>query len=273
VVRVPVGDPSRVAGHPAYGADPLEIPERAEQVLEVVERIPGGKVLTYGDVAQMVGSRGARFVGNVMSRYGSDVPWWRVLRSGGWPPKGLEERALEHYREEGTPLVRGVLDGLRVDLARARWEPEQSTQTPEEVSSAVAADTGAAPRGTLHHVEVWVTDLLAADAEWGWLLAELGYRRSDTWQTGRSWELGATYLVLEAGPDVAGEHDRIRAGVNHVAFHAGSRTDVDRLVAVAAGHGWTLMFADRHPYAGGPAHYAAYLENRSGFEVELVAAR
>ena len=209
---MPVGDPSRVAGHPAYGADPLEIPERAEQVLEVVERIPGGKVLTYGDVAQMVGSRGARFVGNVMSRYGSDVPWWRVLRSGGWPPKGLEERALEHYREEGTPLVRGVLDGLRVDLARARWEPEQSTQTPEEVSSAVAADTGGAPRGTLHHVEVWVTDLLAADAEWGWLLAELGYRRSDTWQTGQSWELGATYLVLEAGPDVAGEHDRLRAG-------------------------------------------------------------
>jgi hypothetical protein len=32
------------------------------------------------------------------------------------------------------------------------------------------------------------------------------------------------------------------------------------------------MFADRHPYAGGPATYAAYLENEDGFEVELVAA-
>jgi hypothetical protein len=31
------------------------------------------------------------------------------------------------------------------------------------------------------------------------------------------------------------------------------------------------MFADRHPYAGGPDHYAAYLENTDGFEVELVA--
>ena len=32
------------------------------------------------------------------------------------------------------------------------------------------------------------------------------------------------------------------------------------------------MFRDRHPYAGGPDHYAAYLENSDGFEVELVAA-
>jgi alkylated DNA nucleotide flippase Atl1 len=61
-------------------------------------------------------------VGNVMSRYGSDVPWWRVVRAGGWPPRGLEDRARGHYREEGTPMVRGTLEGLRVDLARARWD-------------------------------------------------------------------------------------------------------------------------------------------------------
>jgi hypothetical protein len=33
-----------------------------------------------------------------------------------------------------------------------------------------------------------------------------------------------------------------------------------------------LLLADRHPRAGGPAHYAAYLENGGGFEVELVAS-
>jgi len=31
------------------------------------------------------------------------------------------------------------------------------------------------------------------------------------------------------------------------------------------------MFRDRHPHAGGPRTYAAYLENVDGFEVELVA--
>ena len=263
MVRVPKRDPSADGAHPAYEAPVLEIPERAEQVLEVVEQIPEGKVATYGDVAEMVGSRGARFVGNVMSRYGSDVPWWRVIRSGGWPPKGLEDRALEHYREEGTPLVRGVIDGVRVDLAKARWVPDRSG---DATRSAAGGSFG-----QLHHVEVWVTDLAVAEGEWAWLLRELGYERTDTWPSGQTWTLGETYLVLEAGPDVSGPHERRRAGVNHLAFHAGSPEEVERLAAGATRHGWTLMFADRHPYAGGPGNHAAYLESGSGFEVELVA--
>ncbi len=40
----------------------------------------------------------------------------------------------------------------------------------------------------------------------------------------------------------------------------------------ATAHGWSLLFADRHPYAGGVHHYAAYLEDSDGHEVELVAA-
>jgi hypothetical protein len=44
-----------------------------------------------------------------------------VLRAGGYFPQGLEDEALAHYRAEGTPLVRGHVDGRRVDLARARW--------------------------------------------------------------------------------------------------------------------------------------------------------
>jgi alkylated DNA nucleotide flippase Atl1 len=98
----------------------------ADDVLELVEQIPEGMVVTYGDLAEMLGRGGARGVGNVMARYGSDVPWWRVLRAGGHFPQGLEDEALAHYREEGTPLVRGQLDGRRVDLARARWGGPQS---------------------------------------------------------------------------------------------------------------------------------------------------
>ena len=236
-------------------------------VKAVIRTIPKGKVATYGDVAEMIGGRGPRFVGNVLSRYASDLPWWRVLRAGGHPPKGLEEQALAHYREEGTPLVRGTREGVKVDLARARWEPDQSEGSVVDPASAALP----VPRGTLHHVEVWVSDLVAAQASWGWLLGELGYRREDTWPTGESWQLGATYLVLESGPYVRGDHDRTRAGVNHVAFHAGPRTEVDRLVTTGPRHGWSLMFTDRHPYAGGPGHYGAYLEDGAGFEVELVA--
>ncbi|UZN03655.1 VOC family protein [Cellulomonas sp. S1-8] len=67
-------------------------------------------------------------------------------------------------------------------------------------------------------------------------------------------------------------HERRRPGLNHVAFHAGASQDVDALTVTAQEHGWTLLFPDRHPHAGGPDHYAAYLEGPDGFEVELVAS-
>jgi hypothetical protein len=38
-------------------------------------------------------------------------------------------------------------------------------------------------------------------------------------------------------------------------------------------HGWSQLYADRHPWAGGPDHYAAFLENGERFKVELVATR
>lgn len=68
-----------------------------------------------------------------------------------------------------------------------------------------------------------------------------------------------------------GGHERIRPGLNHLAFHAGLRGSVDALTAAAPANGWTLLFPDTHPYAGGPQHYAAYLTDADGYEVELVA--
>ncbi|MFC6356955.1 MGMT family protein [Luethyella okanaganae] len=94
-------------------------------VLEVVEAIPPGRVMTYGDIAAELGSRAARVVGQVMAYYGEGVPWWRVIRSGGHPPVHHETRALEYYRDEGTPTVTTTTDaGYRVDYAKARWRPE-----------------------------------------------------------------------------------------------------------------------------------------------------
>jgi hypothetical protein len=127
-------------------------------------------------------------------------------------------------------------------------------------------------RGAPHHIELWVESLDEARGSLGWLLGELGYERASAWPAGESWRLGNFYVVFESGPDlIPGRHERRRAGMNHVAFWAGTRDDVDRLAKAAAEHGWSLMFADLHPYAGGQHHYAAYLESSSGFEVELVA--
>jgi catechol 2,3-dioxygenase-like lactoylglutathione lyase family enzyme len=124
----------------------------------------------------------------------------------------------------------------------------------------------------LHHVELWVPDLAGALSGWRWLLETMGWTQFQDWEAGRSWRLGDVYLVIEQSSAMtAHEHERCRPGLNHLAFHAGDRGDVDALVAAAPHHGWELLFADRHPYAGGPDHYAAYLSDPYGFEVELVA--
>ncbi|WP_198418616.1 MGMT family protein [Cryobacterium lactosi] len=94
-------------------------------VLDIVDAIPPGRVMTYGDVAATLGSRAARVVGQTMAQFGADAPWWRVIRAGGLPPIGHETRALAHYRAEKTPLLLGAdpETGYRVDLSRARWRP------------------------------------------------------------------------------------------------------------------------------------------------------
>lgn len=128
--------------------------------------------------------------------------------------------------------------------------------------------------GALHHLELWVGDWNVAGRQWGWLLGRLGYVCAQQWRDGQSWRHpGAGYVVLEAGPDrVLATHDRLRPGMNHVAFWVGTREEMEELATEAQSHGWRLLFADTHPFSGGPEHCAAYLENGEGFEVELVAA-
>jgi hypothetical protein len=125
----------------------------------------------------------------------------------------------------------------------------------------------------LHHIEVWVVDLESARKSWGWLLAKLGWSVDQEWESGISWRCGDVYLVTTRPPALSGDtHDRRLPGINHIALHGGSAADIDRIAGEATDHGWTLLYADRYPPTGGPDHYAAYLENKAGFKVEVVGA-
>jgi methylated-DNA-protein-cysteine methyltransferase-like protein len=75
--------------------------------------------MTYGDVAEFVGFGSGRVVGSVLSRYGHEVAWWRVVLSTGRPAPGHAREALERLASEGVPMRSG---GERVDLAGARWD-------------------------------------------------------------------------------------------------------------------------------------------------------
>jgi len=125
---------------------------------------------------------------------------------------------------------------------------------------------------SIHHLQLWVPDLSRAESSWGWLLEELGYELARRWDHGRVWRSGGTGIVIESSPDMVPGmlHSRLRPGMNHVAFHVESTAEVARLVGDAPDHGWQPLGRDlHHPL---PADLeVAYLEDRDGFEVELIA--
>lgn len=106
----------------------------SESVYTTVRRIPHGRVVSYGDVAAMLGKpRAARGVGWALNTLDdeSDVPWWRVINRRG-------EISIRHpdfsVRVQRALLEdEGVLfdDAGRVDLARFGWVP-QALERPAE---------------------------------------------------------------------------------------------------------------------------------------------
>ena len=93
--------------------------EFSERVLSLVERIPLGRVLSYGRIAAILDEGGPRQVGAVLAYDGGGVPWWRVVRADGSLPPSHINRAQEHYLEEETPMRYG---GASVDIAKALWD-------------------------------------------------------------------------------------------------------------------------------------------------------
>ncbi|AUG75543.1 hypothetical protein CFP65_0584 [Kitasatospora sp. MMS16-BH015] len=112
----------------------------------------------------------------------------------------------------------------------------------------------------IHHVELWMDDLSTAERQWGPVLVALGCEPFQHWENGRSWRRGGSYVVIEQSPDLrAGGHDRLRAGINHLAVR-GRREPVLE-AAVAAG--WSVRT---------DTGQALHLTDGQGFELEVVYA-
>ena len=90
---------------------------------------------------------------------------------------------------------------------------------------------------------------------------------------GTSWKCADTYLVFVQVEQrhLAVPYHRGCVGLNHIAFHATSRQQVDSLATQLKQRGVTLLYHERYPYAGGKGHYAVYFEDPDKIKVELVA--
>lgn len=128
-------------------------------------------------------------------------------------------------------------------------------------------------KGLLHHIEIYVSDLKKSSEFWGWFLEELGYSTFQKWKEGQSWKLDDTYIVFvqTEGRFLDVPYHRCRVGLNHLAFHADSRQQVDNMTEKLKDKGITVMYTDKHPFAGGDNHYAVYFEDPDRIKVEFVA--
>jgi methylated-DNA-protein-cysteine methyltransferase related protein len=88
-------------------------------------QVPAGKVVSYGQLAEMAGlGRAARWVGRTLSQLPAEtsLPWHRVLGAGGrlslplGSPSGDEQRA--RLRSEGV-----FIRNNRVDIQHHGWRP------------------------------------------------------------------------------------------------------------------------------------------------------
>ncbi|MGE1164852.1 VOC family protein [Peribacillus simplex] len=128
-------------------------------------------------------------------------------------------------------------------------------------------------KGFLHHIELNVSNLHRTVDFWGWFLEEINYEPFQEWESGKSWRLDDMYIVFVQAEtrflDIP--YHRGRVGLNHLAFHATSRNQVDEITRKLRDRGVTILYADKHPFAGGKEHYAVFFEDPDRMKVELVA--
>ncbi len=91
----------------------------SEAIIEVLQNIPPGSVMSYGDVAAAAGLRnGARAVVRILHACSGshDLPWWRIIRSDGRialsPGAGLEEQ-ISLLRGEGVQVSNDGKIGIK----------------------------------------------------------------------------------------------------------------------------------------------------------------
>lgn len=107
-----------------------------QRVIELIKKIPEGRVVSYGILASYAGNRsGARQVARILhsSSEKHDLPWHRVLNREGKislpEEKGKLQRQL--LEAEGILFEKG-----RVDFNRYLWHPQTASSPAPEIDPA-----------------------------------------------------------------------------------------------------------------------------------------
>lgn len=101
----------------------MALPGFRTLVIEIVQSIPSGRLMTYGQIAALAGSpRAARIVGGIAHFGNSDIPWHRIVNKTGKLARGYPGGLKAHQdalAREGVEVI-----DYRVAIDRLIWWPE-----------------------------------------------------------------------------------------------------------------------------------------------------
>ncbi len=117
-MQPPFGSRSRTSssGKETRTATARAGPSATQRILSLVARILSGRVMTYGDIADVLGLGSPRQVGRALAGADVDIPWHRVVRSDGTMAEQVRDRQRQLLLSEGVGMV-----GERVDLEAHQW--------------------------------------------------------------------------------------------------------------------------------------------------------
>lgn len=132
---------------------------------------------------------------------------------------------------------------------------------------------GRPARGFPSHVDLTVSDLERSVAFYGSLLTHLGFVRS-TEYAGEvpNWtraDGGATFSIGLHAARRRMPHDRYAPGLHHLAFHAGSRGEVDAVHELVRSTGAAVLDPPAE-YDYTPGYYAVFFADPDGLKLEVV---
>jgi catechol 2,3-dioxygenase-like lactoylglutathione lyase family enzyme len=133
-------------------------------------------------------------------------------------------------------------------------------------------------RGSLNHLALTASDFARSIEFYDRVLGFLGYERGEVPESTQ--QSMKTRLVAWGSPNGAvtlrpakaqpiSPHDRNQPGLNHVAFDAADRTDVDKMHELLKEIGARILDAPaEYPYF--PGYYAVYFTDPDGVKIEFV---